>query len=160
MTRRWTLIARPRSWSRLERRSKLLPANNIFGQSLRNGRINSMRKPSSRILDRCCDIYAPIDGGTQDTIGGPTWNYPSTPTAARVPCTAQVMEYEEIEDAQERVTQITHWKIMFGSYQAVAPRAMILYTDRAGVLHTLIVNAQRDNADRGSAYTVRATERV
>jgi hypothetical protein len=119
-----------------------------------------VRSPSARALDNTIDIYAALDTPASEGIGGPVWNYPPTPTYARVPCTAQPVEYEEITDAQERVTQVVHWKLIFASQQMIDPKDKFIFVDKSGVSHTLFVNAQRDNASRGAAFTVKAVERI
>jgi hypothetical protein len=112
------------------------------------------------VLANTVDIYAALDGPPSDGIGGPVWPYPPTPTYSRVACTAQPVEYEELVDAQERVTQLVHWRLIFASQQAIDPKDKFIFVDSSGVTHTLFVNAQRDNASRGAAFTVKAVERI
>lgn len=117
-----------------------------------------MRSPSSRVLTNRVDVYPAVVG--QDPDGAPQFTYAQTPRRAAVPCSVQVGDYEEVEDDQRRVTRYLTYKIMFGSYPFVKPRDKIVWVDRGGVAHTLLVRAARDEAGRGGAFTVRAVERA
>jgi hypothetical protein len=64
-----------------------------------------------------------------------------------------------VED-QGRITQRVGWLLIFGSYLGLSPKDKILLMDAGGVLHTMFVEASRDNAGRDAAYSVRAEERV
>ena len=55
---------------------------------------------------------------------------------------------------------LVEWKIIFAKYQVINPRDMISFTDPQGVKHAVFVEAERDNAGRNSAYSVRAIEHV
>ena len=116
-----------------------------------------MLSPSSMVLINRCDIYPAVTG--RDVDGGTTYTYP-TRTGASVPCSIQAQGVLEIIDDQQRITQLGEYKIMFANQQAVKPRDKIVYVDPLGVMRELFVEAQRDEAGRGAAFTVRATERI
>ena len=115
-----------------------------------------MRNPSSRILKQSVNIYAAIKG--QDRAGGPSYSYPVL-TQYAVPCTCQPTGFSEIEE-NGRLTVMRQWRLMFGRDTAAGLRDKIIFTDPAGVSHTLYVQATRDEAGRGMAYSVTATERI
>ncbi len=116
-----------------------------------------MRSPSGRVLINSIDIYVGVKG--QDPDGGYKLTYPSTPTYAAIPCTVQVGEYVEQFDVQQnRMTQSLTYRIMTGQPYAIKARDQIKWTDNAGVVHTLMTEANRDEAGRGGAFTIRATE--
>jgi hypothetical protein len=123
-----------------------------------------MRSPSSRVLANLASVYqalGPTSGAAQsDTIGGPLWQYSSTPTYSNIPCTAQAGEYDEIVDAQERVTRIRHWRLMASGPWRVKARDKIIYTTVRGLTHTLYVADERDEAGRDAAFTVKCVERI
>lgn len=114
-----------------------------------------MRSPSAKVLDNTCDIYQSSAG--RDADGGVQFPYPTLPTYAQVPCTAQAQGFSEIED-QGRITQIVEWKIMFGSFIGLSSRDKIVWTAADGP-HIAFVEADRDDVGRGAAFVVRATER-
>ena len=117
-----------------------------------------MRSPSSRVLANTVNIF--VGQNSVDTDGGPTWIYPSAPTYANVPCSVQATDFDMVVDDQERVVQIYSYKVIFGARVSVTPRDQIIWVDKLGFSHTLFFKAQRDNAGRGGAYTIRAEERV
>ena len=121
-----------------------------------------MRSPSARCLINAVDIYVGTEG--RDLNAGPKEIHPATPTFAGVPCTVQVGAYREEPatdaDGQDRVTQLLEYRIMFGQNYAVTARDKIIYVDSSGISHTLFVQAQRDEAGRGAAFTIRADERL
>lgn len=119
-----------------------------------------MRGPSTRVRINRVDIYAANQSPQADSAGGPVWTYPSTPTYPAVRCTAQAVALREGTDAQERVTQFVEWLLMFNTNQLVSPRDMIIYTDSADGTHTIFIETEKDNAGRGSAFTVRGLEKV
>jgi hypothetical protein len=120
-----------------------------------------MRSPSSRVLANRVDIYPAVAG--QDANGAPQFTYAGSP-ASQVACTMQAGDVEEVveEDAggQQRITRLLHYRIMFGSPTGVKPRDKIIYTDLAGIVHTLFAHVERDEAGRGAAFTVFAIERI
>lgn len=70
------------------------------------------------------------------------------------------MGFEQIVDDQDRVTQVYEWKIMFASFLGLTPRDQIAFVDGGGVVHTVLFEAIRDNANRGAAFTIKAIERL
>jgi hypothetical protein len=98
-------------------------------------------------------------GPGRDTDGGVEYPYPSLPSYANVPCTAQPVSSEEVEDAG-RITKIVTWKMIFGSFLGLSPRDQLVWQDPAGTAHTAFAKADRDEAGRGAAFTVFAEERV
>ncbi len=121
-----------------------------------------MRSPSARCLINSIDIYVATEG--RDLNGGPLEVYPATPTYKGIPCTVQVIAYTEQPasdaDGQDRITQLLEYRIMFGQNYTITARDKIVYVDGAGVSHTLFAQAQRDEAGRGGAFTIRADERL
>jgi hypothetical protein len=119
-----------------------------------------MRSPSAKVCTNRCDIYVAANPTTADIAGGMVFAYPSAPTARQVPCTIQATMIREVVDEQDRITQVLEYKVMFAGFQNVSPRDKLLYQDPAGTTHTLFVEVQRDEAGRGAAFTVRATEKI
>lgn len=121
-----------------------------------------MRSPSARVLINSVDIYVGTEG--RDLNAGPKEIYPTSPTYAAVPCTVQVGAYTEQTatdaDGQDRITQLLEYRIMFGQNYGITARDKIIYVDSAGTSHTLFAQAQRDEAGRGAAFTIRADERL
>ncbi len=114
-----------------------------------------MRSPSQRVLINRVDIYRATTG--RDLDGGV--KFPFSLVAQGVPCTAQAQSFGE-DNSLERITEVNEWKVIFGAEQNVSPRDKLVLTDSQGVLRTLIVEASRDEAGRGAAFTVRAVEKV
>ncbi len=115
-----------------------------------------MRSPSARVLINTVDIYRGVQA--QDVDGGYKLTYPSV-TYAQVPATVQVGEFiEQFDEQQNRITQALTYRIMTGIPCVVHARDKIVYTDFNGVTHTLQAQANRDEAGRGGAFTIRATE--
>jgi hypothetical protein len=115
-----------------------------------------MRSPSARVLINTVDIWAAVQ--VQDADGGVQFTYPS-PTQRAVACSAQPVMTEEIAD-QDRLIRETTWKVVLGGPAGVKNRDKLVITDPAGVLHTAFVRVEQDQAGRGAAYVVHATERV
>ncbi len=120
--------------------------------------VRDVRGPSSRVLVNRVDIYVASPG--RDADGGVQFPYPSTPTMRQVACTVQPGMTVEIEGEQQRITKLTEYKIMFASPQNLSPRDKIVWVDASGATRDLFVEADRDEAGRGAAFTVHATERV
>ena len=116
-----------------------------------------MRNPSARVLINRVNIYAAIPG--RDVDGGVQFPYPPMPTYVKQPCTVQPISASEIED-QGRITMIRGYKIMFGVPIALSPRDKIVWVDNVGNTRNIFVQANRDEAGRGAAFTVYAEERV
>jgi len=115
-----------------------------------------MRSPSARCLINTVDIYRGVKG--QDPDGGYRLTYPSL-TYAGVPCTVQVGEFiEQFDEQQNRMTQALTYRIMTGQPYAVNARDKIVYVDGNGVTHTIMAEANRDEAGRGGAFTIRGSE--
>ncbi len=117
-----------------------------------------MRSPSAKVLENRCNIYLSTGPG-RDSDGGVTFPYPSIPSQANVPCTAQPVSTTEVQD-QDRITMMTQWRLMFANFIQVSPKDLITFTDGGGVLRTVIVDAQRDEAGRNAAFSIYATERL
>ncbi len=116
-----------------------------------------MRSPSARVLDNRIDIYVETFG--RDVDGGTQYAYPAAPTYSQVPSTVQPSATEIIDD-QNRVTRIVTYLIILGVPLALTTRSKILWKDRLGVTHTIIYEADRDNAGRGAAFTFYGVERI
>ncbi len=115
-----------------------------------------MRSPSGRCLINTVDIYRGVK--SQDVDGGYKLTYP-TVTYAQVPCTVQVYEMiEQFDEQQNRITQALTYHIMTGTPCIVNARDKIIYIDFSFVVHTLQAQVNRDEAGRGAAFTIRATE--
>ncbi len=109
------------------------------------------------MLINSVDIYLGIHG--QDSDGGYRITYAAAPTYSSVPATVQVGDYvEQFDGEQNRLGQALTYRIMTAQPYAVSARDKILYTDFNGVTHTLMAEANRDEAGRGGAFTIRATE--
>jgi hypothetical protein len=117
-----------------------------------------MRSPSSRACNSTIAVYPEIQ--SQDPDGAPIFLYSQTPMVAALPASVQLMEYEEVVDEQNRVARIGHYKILIKSYPHQIPRSKIVWVDNGGVTRTLFSEAARDEAGRGGAFTVRASERI
>ncbi len=116
-----------------------------------------MRSPSARCLINVVDIYRGIEG--QDADGGYRLTFAARPTYAGVPATVQVGEFiEQFDEQQNRITQALVYRIMTGIPCVVNARDKIVYIDSNNVQHTLQAQANRDEAGRGGAFTIRATE--
>ena len=116
-----------------------------------------MRSPSARVLINRVDIYIANPG--RDPDGGVQFPYPSQPTMKGVACSVQPHTTGELVDEQQRITAWSEYRIMFGSPQNLSPRDKIVWTDASGTTRTLFVEVPRDEAGRGAAFTVFATER-
>lgn len=116
-----------------------------------------MRKPSNRVLIQTCQIYVPRP--TQDRSGGYVPSYPASPTYRDVPCSAQPGGFTEEFD-QGVLVQRKEWRLILKDGYRVANRTKIVFTDAANVSHTLYVMADRDEAGRGAAYSIKAIERI
>lgn len=114
-----------------------------------------MRSPSGRILDQTVDVYATAAGSDAD--GGPRF----TPSggATTLACSAQPGEFFETQE-NSRVTKQREWRLIFGVPVSISPKDQIIHVDRAGISHTLFAEADRDEAGRGGAYSIRAVEKV
>lgn len=115
-----------------------------------------MRSPSARVLNQTCAIYRATRG--QDTSGGASYSYGSSASAS-LACSAQPHEFEEVYE-NDRVTQVRHWRLMFTVDPGLLSRDKVVWTDRAGVTHTGFVQASRDEAGRGAAWTARVIEKL
>ncbi len=115
-----------------------------------------MRSPSGRCLDSTIDIYRGVQG--QDVDGGYKLTYPAV-TYSQIPATVQAYELsEQFDEQQNRITQALLYHIMTGQVCIVKARDKIVWTDKSGTIHTLQAQANRDEAGRGGAFTIRATE--
>lgn len=101
-------------------------------------------------------IYSAIR--TQDTTGGVQYSYATSATATLM-CSAQPIKYEEIYEG-DRVTIMRHWNLIFDSDPRVRPRDEMIWTDFANATHIGFVQASRDEAGRGLAYSVRVMEKI
>lgn len=116
-----------------------------------------MRSPSARVLINRVNIFQSMSA--RDNDGGPQYPYPSKPTYLNQACTVQPIGAAEVED-QGRITMIRSYKIMFGVPIALNPRDKIVWVDNVGNTRNIFVQANRDEAGRGAAFTVYAEERV
>jgi hypothetical protein len=116
-----------------------------------------MRSPSLRVLKQSCDIYPATAG--QDRGGRFQPSYATSPTYRGVPCTAQPGVYVETFD-QGAAIKLREWRLMLGRSVTVKQRDRIVFADPAGITHTVYVEADRDEAGRGAAYSIRCTERT
>ena len=120
-----------------------------------------MRSPSARVLINTVNIFVAPPG--RDNDGGAQFPYPPTPTYANISCSVQPIDFDEIIDDQNRLTQIYGYKIIFSADPpptGLTPRDLIVWVDSLNITHNLFFAAQRDNAGRNSAYTIRAVERI
>ena len=109
------------------------------------------------MLANRCDIYPATLG--QDIEGGATFTYPGVPLMAGVACSAQPVQVQETLE-NDRMTREVTWEIMFGSPTGLSNRDKLVITTPAGGRHTAFVHAMQDQAGRGAAYIVYATEKL
>ncbi len=94
----------------------------------------------------------------QDADGGYRLTYPSV-TYSQIPATVQAYDLsEQFDEQQNRVTQALLYHIMTGQSCIVNARDKIVWKDKSGTTHTLQAQANRDEGDKGGAFTIRATE--
>lgn len=118
-----------------------------------------MRAPSARVLSNNVDIY--LSTLAQDADGSYLPTYPTVASMFDVACSVQPQGVEEVFDDQERLTQEYIYEVYFGTMNpGVNPRDKLVWVDFSGVPHTLFVRPSRDNAGRGSVFTVYAVERL
>ncbi len=118
-----------------------------------------MRSPSSQILINTIDIF--VGAVTRDSDGGPAKAPSGTPTFSGIPCTVQYNGTAETVDAQNRVTNVNTYMIMFGSQVIVTVRDLIRWVE-GPVTHLLYVEATPPSeAGRGGGpFTLRAIEKT
>lgn len=119
-----------------------------------------MRSPSSKVLKNRCNIYTAPQNLMADSAGGMVFTYPSMPTIANEPCSIQAGAIRELIDEQDRITQYLEYKLMFARQLPVTPRDKITYVDPLGITRILFAEVQRDEAGRGAAFVVHATEKI
>jgi hypothetical protein len=115
--------------------------------------------PSTACYNTAVDIYS----GTKisGTAADPQRSYSSIPTWPAVPCTVQFVSSELDEAAQDRITQVNQYWVMYGGPQLpLKVQDKVLWTDSLGASHTLFVIAGTDEAGRGAAFTFSATEKI
>lgn len=117
-----------------------------------------MQGPSSQILINEVDIYPAIDG--KDATGAYLPTYAPTPTYPAVSCMVEADDMYELVDDQGRITRYFVWYIMTDVRYNLVPRSKIIFVDDGGLTHTMFVEANRGEAERGGAYTIRAVERL
>lgn len=117
-----------------------------------------MQGPSAAILINEVDIFPSIDG--KDEVGGYAPTYAATPTYQAVPCMVEADDMGEIVDDQQRITRLFIWYIMTDQRYNLRPRSKIIFVDDDGLAHTMFSEANRGEAERGGAYTIRAIERL
>jgi hypothetical protein len=66
----------------------------------------------------------------------------------------------ELIDEQQRLTRYFVWYVMTDERYNLVPRSKIIFIDDAGLTHTMFTEANRGEAERGGAYTIRAVERL
>jgi hypothetical protein len=117
-----------------------------------------MPGPSPQILIHTIDLYPAIDG--RDSTGGYAPTYAAAPTYQAVDSFVTLIGYDEVEDEQKRLTKLHFYRIMTGERYALTLRSKIIWIDDTSVSHTLFSGANRGEAERSGAYTIRATERL
>jgi hypothetical protein len=119
-----------------------------------------MRRPSGRILNSRCVIYR--SEPTQDSNGGlvPGW----VEVGRAVPCALAPAEPERggsmTKEFVGKITQNTHWMVIFGEDRGIQGGDKIEVTDERGGLHTLFAHGGNAPGHRGAIYLVTASERV
>lgn len=116
-----------------------------------------MQSPSAMILINEVDIYQAVDG--KDAVGGYAPTYPAL-TYQAVPCMVEADDMYELVDEQARITRYFVWYVMTGERYNLKPRSKIIFIDDAGATHTMFSEANRGEAERSGAYTIRAVERL
>lgn len=117
-----------------------------------------MRSPSARIIVNQVTVYT--GALTQDADAAPQWSYAGPPKLEDVSCSIQVGSYEEVFDQQERLCRVNSYTLFFTFNPGIVPRDLIVWVDTANITHTLFVQQARDEAGRGTAFTVKAIERI
>lgn len=120
-----------------------------------------MLSPSANVLINRVDIYR--ETNAQDEDGGFTPTY--SLSRSGVPCSVQTLtdteSTEEIvgDSVGHRVTEIHRYLVIFGANPGLKPRDRLIWRD-GGATRTLFVQASENCAGRGSAWAIRAIERV
>lgn len=117
-----------------------------------------MRSPSSRIRANVADYYASTV--SLDEVQAPQYGYPSIPTVAAIPCSAQPGAVDEITDEAGRITRRREWKLLFDRPTGAMPKDKFVVTTPTGSTHTIFAHVERDEAGRGAAWTVFGTEMI
>ena len=117
-----------------------------------------MRSPSSQVLANTANLYIAVstqaDGGFQQSL-------PAIPTFANVPCSVQYQDTAIVTDAQNRLTTVNTYWVLFGQNYNLSARDTIVWVDDSGVVHTLYTDGlPPSEAGRASAYSIRAVERI
>jgi len=105
------------------------------------------------------DVYPATVAQDADGAYNPT--YPPNPVYQNISCGAQPRQVEEIFDDQQRIMRYKRWHVFLnGSDVMVGPRDKLLVTDATGAVHTLFVEATKDEGGMGVYFVVRASERL
>ena len=102
-------------------------------------------------------VYPAIMGQDADAAYRPTY---STSSSTTVCCSVQPRMVEEVFDDQQRIQRILNYHVFFTCEPNVKPRDHLVWQDQTGAIHTLIVQATRNEGGVGLAWVVRAIERL
>src|SRR5271157_1086626 len=108
------------------------------------------------LLPNRCDVYPAMVGQDSDAAYAPT--YSQLPSYQRLPCGAQPRQVEELFDDQNRIMRYKRYHVFFNGNPHVGPRDKLVVTNPDGSVHTLLVDATKDEGGMGGYYVVRATE--
>ena len=110
------------------------------------------------LLPNHVDIYPAMVGQDVDAAYMPS--YSPLPAMQNIPCGAQGRQVEELFDEQMRIMRFKRYHVFFNDNPHVSPRDKLVVTDANGNVHTMFVDATRDEGGVGAYYVVRATERL
>ncbi|WP_406699234.1 hypothetical protein V5E97_10190 [Singulisphaera sp. Ch08] len=117
-----------------------------------------MRSPSSRCLVNRVSLYrfAP----TQDADAGVAADSYGDAFATDIPCSVQpAAPARFLDNDAARLTEKTHFDVMFAANYELVADDKIVWVDEAGVSHNLFVHGNADQAGRGAAFVVGCEER-
>ena len=110
------------------------------------------------LMPNKCDVYPAT--ATQDADGAYNPTYPANPVYQNIPCGAQPRQVEEIFDDQMRIMRYKRWHVFFNGHINVSPRDKLIVSNPDGAVHTLFVEATKDEGGMGIYFVVRASERL
>lgn len=122
-----------------------------------------MNGPSRNALINRVDIYlADLTlAGALDADGGITNSaYPASPSVTSEPCSVQITAASRIETDQMRVSAASGGFVHFGRALGLKVNDRINWTDGSGMVRTLYVLPEQDNAGRGLMWSVPVDERL
>ncbi len=117
-----------------------------------------MRSPSARVLENRVDYFLGVNA--RDIDGGFGSVIPLVPTGISVPSSVQYIGTEEVIDAQNRLTNVNVYMIMFGQPTGLSPRDLIRWVDGAKTRILYVQGSPPSEAGRQGAFTVRAIEKT